>query len=54
MQDWIKLLRRHPKSAAAQVARVNLEAMNVDIEGWKGIDEVDVTGKKRQTERPRR
>ena len=54
LQDWIKLLRRHPKSAAAQVARANLEAMNVDIEGWKGIDEVDVTGKKRQTERRRR
>lgn len=54
MHDWIKLLRRHPNSAAAQAARANLEAMNVDIEGWKGIDEVEVTGKKRQTERPRR
>lgn len=54
MHDWIKLLRRHPKSVAAQAARTNLEAMNVDIEGWKGIDEVDVTGKKRQTESPRR
>jgi tetratricopeptide (TPR) repeat protein len=48
LRDWIKLLRRHPDSTAAQVARANLEAMNIDIDEWEGVDEVDVTGKKRQ------
>ncbi len=54
LQDWMKLLRRHPQSAAAEVARANLKSMNIEIEEWKGIDEVDVTGKARRSgRRPR-
>lgn len=49
--DWIKLVRLHPDTEAALAARANLKAMGISPEDWKGIEEVEVTGQKRPTQK---